>query len=156
MNRDGHMVYANKARRLYLWEDLEAPRGIKPTDIDGVKMAEAAGCFFFFDGKETGVQMLYGQARAYRQLLLWGRSCRAVFVIGVHEDLERDIRVPQDIVAVEWWWAEGGCLRERTADTPGAFEALYARFFADADRLHRLSPGAWLTPPPRSPEELFA
>jgi hypothetical protein len=138
------MNFDGRARRLFLWEDLPAPRGIKPTDIDGVKLAESARCFFFFEGKTVGVPMLPGQARAYERLLLWGPPGRAVLVIGRHWDLRRDICLPDDIVAIEWWWADAhGRIRAAETAEAGAFAIVYARFFDDADRRGRLAPEAW-------------
>ena len=139
MNRDGHMVYANKARRLYLSGGPRGARGSSRLTSTASRWPRRPGVFFF-DGKETGVQMLYGQARGLPAAAPVGALVRAVFVLGVHEDLKRDSGAPghrrrRVVVGRRGLPARADSGHARRVRGPDA------RFFADADRLHRLSRG---------------
>lgn len=70
------------------WDDLleSFPRGIRPTDVDG--MVEINGHVLFLEEKSAGVPVGAGQGRALRQLASRPDVTVVVFRPGVRSDLE--------------------------------------------------------------------
>lgn len=97
--------YASRAKE-YVWSTLRDlfPRGITPTDIDG--LVELNSCFFLFEGKTAGKTIDKGQGLALKRMLLGWDACKAVLVLGEHGSLDRvDVTT---IDRIRFCWSDGG------------------------------------------------
>lgn len=98
--------YAARAKE-YVWSTISSvfPRGITPTDIDG--MVELNNCFFIFEGKTNGSKMDRGQGLCHKRLLLSMPEGRAVTVLGQHPELDR-VDVGKALTGLRFCWRSGG------------------------------------------------
>lgn len=135
--------YAQRAKE-YIWSKLSDvfPRGITPTDIDG--MVEVGGCFFLFEGKTEGAEISTGQRLCFQRLLKSLPQGRAVLVIAEHVNLER-IDVADGIrrLRLAWLRPDGDVKQSRWLEGPFGLGPVARQFTRDAETVGRLDPGCW-------------
>lgn len=127
-----HPVFASRAKE-YVWDLLceVFPRGITPTDIDGV--VELNRLFFCFEGKLQGVRVPTGQGLALRRMVEAWPAGTAVVVVGEHARSER-VDVFGEVTRVDWGWKEpSGCFGwVGRHDGPACVWAVATMFVEDA------------------------
>ena len=132
--------YASRAKE-YVWSTLRSvfPRGITPTDIDGV--VEINNCFFVFEGKTEGKKIDKGQGLALRRMMMRWPETSAVFVVGEHPDLECVDAIT--INRVQLAWREGNNLKWSEVINQKSALTLAAERFVQDSATGALYPAAW-------------
>ena len=132
--------YATRAKE-YVWSTIRDafPRGITPTDIDG--MVEINNCFFIFEGKTEGKQIETGQQLALKRLMLSLPPQRAVAVLGEHSSMER-VNVATELRRLKIGWTDAHAMRWSPWCEPACIANVAALFVRDAEA-GRLRPDGW-------------
>jgi hypothetical protein len=136
-----HPVWATRAKE-YAWDRLADvfPRGITPTDIDGI--VEINRCFFIFEGKTYGTHVENGQGRCLRGLLQQ-LGPAAIVAVGEHQQLDR-VDIASGVLRCQygWWRSDQGMRWGEPMPGPGCLWSVAAMFVEDS-RTGTLRPESW-------------